>query len=124
MNAKIKLPDRAAAIPEIEVPIQRNSESDIQPLSTVSDSGHALIGSQPGDVTVKVSGFNIVEIPSVVICQARQSTNFDRGYTDQFAIQVIETATTFIRFRVRRIDDGTGSSGWGQNLRVDILVIN
>jgi len=81
-------------------------------------------GSAAWDVIWKLLGWNFAgPVPAVVLCQARQSDNIDHGWTDQFVIQVIETGRDFVRIRVRRIDDGTGGSGWGQNLRIDVLAI-
>jgi hypothetical protein len=83
-----------------------------------------LGGSASWDVIWKLTGWSLsTSTPSVVLCQARQSDNIDHGWTDQFCIQVIETAPDFVRVRVRRFDNGTGGSGWGQNLRLDVLVI-
>lgn len=80
-----------------------------------------FVGSQPGDVTFKVTGFNFsTSVPSVVVCQARQSVNLDNGWSDQFAIQVIETGQDFVRIRVHRLDI---PGGWGQNLRVDMIIV-
>ncbi len=76
----------------------------------------------PATSFFKVNGFDIAESPTVVLCQPRQMDNIDHGWSDQFAIQVIETGKTFVRIRVRRID--SNGSGWGQNLRVDMIVIN
>jgi len=124
MDVNIQLTGSAAVLPVIELDKQRDSKPDAKLLAAVSDYGYVTVGSRSGDVILKVSGFNIAEIPTVVLCQARQMSNIDHGYSDQFAIQVIETAKSFVRMRIRRIDDGTGSSGWGQKLRVDILVID
>jgi hypothetical protein len=52
------------------------------------------------------------------------SQNLDFGWPDQFSCQIIETSRDFVRFRVRRLDNGTGSSGWGQDLRADLLIID
>jgi hypothetical protein len=81
-------------------------------------------GSASWDVVWKLLGWNLTNpVPAAVLCQARQSDNLDHGWPDQFWIQVIETGRDFVRVRVRRIDGGTGGSGWGQNLRLDVLVI-
>lgn len=85
------------------------------------------VGPRSGDVVLKVTGVSFrTTYPNQVLCQARQNSNqnLDFGWSDQFSIQVIETSSDFVRIRVRRMDDGTGSSGWGQNLRVDFLVID
>jgi hypothetical protein len=85
--------------------------------------GHVLIGSSTSNiVTARVNGWSFsTPTPSVVLCQARQSDNTDHGWQDAFVIQVITTGTNFITLRIRRVD--TSSSGWGQKLQIDMLVI-
>jgi hypothetical protein len=60
-------------------------------------------------------------VPACIQIQPRQSENSDQGFPDQFAVQVIETGTDHIRVRIRRLDS---TSGWGQNLRLDVLVFD
>jgi hypothetical protein len=79
------------------------------------------IGSGGGDRIIKTLGWNFsTPTPSIVLCQARQTENQDYGWSDQFSIQVIETGIDFVRIRIHRSD---GKVDWGQNLRIDILVI-
>jgi hypothetical protein len=74
---------------------------------------------------VKANGFSFsVPQPRNIQLQARQSANLDYGWSDQFALQIIETAMDFIRFRVMRLDAGAGPVGWGQSLRVDFFVVD
>ncbi|MBC8555372.1 MAG: hypothetical protein H8D23_37635 [Candidatus Brocadiales bacterium] len=77
-----------------------------------------------GDLTIKCTGWNFSTLkPGTVICQARQETNNDHDWPDQFAIQVIETGKDFVKIRIRRIDKCADESpGWAQLLRVDIMV--
>lgn len=77
-----------------------------------------------GDLTIKCTGWNFsTPKPGTVICQARQETNLDHDWPDQFAIQVIETGKDFVKIRIRRIDKCADESpGWAQYLRVDIMV--
>jgi hypothetical protein len=84
--------------------------------------GFVLAGSSGGDMVLKATGWNFgTPIPMVVICQARQSDNLDHGWSDQFGLQVIETGRDFVRVRIRRLDNN--GSGWGQNLRIDMFII-
>ncbi len=86
--------------------------------------GYNIIGPGYGDVIFTSTGWNFYTYrPSVVICQPRQAENTDYGWPYQFVIQVIQTDYNFIKFRIRRIDDGTGSSSWRQDLRVDIFIV-
>ena len=79
-----------------------------------------------GDLTIKCTGWDFsTPKPGTVICQARQETNIDHDWPDQFAIQVIETAKDFVKIRIRRVDKCADESpGWAQCLRVDIIVNN
>lgn len=59
--------------------------------------------------------------PAVVILQARQSENQDHNYPDEFAVQVVSVTPNGVLCLIRRID---AASGWTQNLRIDILIID
>jgi hypothetical protein len=90
--------------------------------------GYTIIGSSNcGDVLCKVIGWKFsTATPTIVLCQASQdrrnpNANLDHGWPDQFSVQVLETSTDFVMIRVRRID--LNGSNWGQNLRIDMLVI-
>lgn len=90
--------------------------------------GYTIIGSSNcGDVLCKVIGWKFsTATPSIVLCQASQNrldpnSSVDHGWPDQFSVQVLETSTDFVMIRVRRID--LNGSNWGQNLRIDMLVI-
>ncbi len=82
----------------------------------------AYVGSSPTNArNFVISNLTLsAAIPATVLVQPRQSENLEKGYPDVFAIQVIETAVDHIMIHVKRLDTDTG---WGQNLRVDILII-
>ena len=86
--------------------------------------GANIVGGQYGDVIFTSTGWSFgTNYPRSVQVQARQGLNNpNTGYPDQFAVQVLSTTATSITVRVRRLDDGTGSSGWGQSLRLDFMV--
>lgn len=87
--------------------------------------GSFIAGSSSGDKRIKVDGFNFTNaVPMAVLTQPRQSDNVEQGYPDQFAVQIIETSTTSILVRIRRLDVGANETGWGQDLRVDMLIID
>lgn len=120
-------------IEEVEVQLQgvfqENRESVAKvplrgsPGFSFNVAGFATIGPRTGDTLFKITGFsNTIAVPSVVLCQTRQMDNSNFGYPDQFAVQVIETGENFLRVRIRRLDNNGG--GWGQNLRLDIGIIN
>jgi hypothetical protein len=127
---------------EIDVPIENMSTFSFAPqpvggASTLVERygifvyGSAVLPPNPKDQDLIVKAISpttdplfSVARPRVIQLQPRQSDNNDNGWTDQFALQVIETSRDFIRFRIRRMDNGAQPTGWGQSLRIDILVID
>ena len=74
------------------------------------------------DLVLTIGGLNLTtDTPTVVITQPRQGANQDFGYPDQFGVQVISTGKTWLMVKIRRLDS---KSGWGQNLRLDVLIID
>ncbi len=72
--------------------------------------------------TYDITGLHLsTPFPASVQVHPRQSDNRELGYHDQFAVQVITTSTSVIRVRVRRLDQ---ASGWGQRLRLDLLIFD
>jgi hypothetical protein len=47
--------------------------------------------------------------------------NQNNNFPDQFAAQVITTAQDRVVVRVKRLD---GNGGWGQNLRLDLFIVD
>jgi len=90
-------------------------------------SGYVLLpgGSPQNNLTVDITGMGKVSAIAAIYLQAQQFQNSDLNYTDEFALQVIsvdqQVPQTTIRVRVRRVDQ---DSGWGQQLRISILVID
>jgi hypothetical protein len=62
--------------------------------------------------------------PRIIQLQARQADNLDFGFPDQFGLMVLETGIDFLKFRIRRLDNGAQPTGWGQRLQVDIFCID
>lgn len=62
--------------------------------------------------------------PHVIQVQARQFENNDFKWPDQFSIMVNETSRDFIRIQIARTDTLQKGAGWGQNLMVDIFVVD
>jgi hypothetical protein len=85
--------------------------------------GFAFAGSSgTQDLLFTITGFALTTpTPTAVLFAPRQSDNRDLGFPDQFAVQIIETHTDSILCRIRRLD---AASGWGQNLRIDVFVID
>jgi hypothetical protein len=88
-------------------------------------TGVCRVGPRSGDVTFRC--FNIgftSNNPRLVLCQTRNSSADPTSYPDQFACQIIETGAAdngFVRFRIRRLD---ANVAWGQDLFVNLLVVN
>jgi hypothetical protein len=59
--------------------------------------------------------------PATVICQPRQSVNQNFNFPDIFGVQVVTTAANQMVVRIRRLD---ANSGWGQDLRLDLLIFD
>jgi len=71
---------------------------------------------------VVVGGLHLTTAtPAVVLVQPRQSLNQNKGFSDEFVTQVITTSKTQIQVLVRRVD---AAKGWGQNLRLDLLIVD
>ena len=83
--------------------------------------GFAVLGSSPGVRQFDLTGFELgTPAPWVVLCQPRQSLNSKLNCGDLFSVQVISTSRTTIRIVVGNAHDG---AGWGQQLRVDVMVV-
>jgi hypothetical protein len=127
---EIEQPVEGYLIARLDV-VEDTRESDtgaeaVQPIANYVHYGATTIaGGATGDVILTSTGWNFgTSAPYSVQVQTRQgSNNPNSGYPDQFAVQVLSTTSTSIRLRIRRMDDGVGSSGWGQNLRLDFMVI-
>jgi hypothetical protein len=79
-------------------------------------------GSTSQQMLVVVQGLNLTTAtPTVVLVQPRQSVNQNQGFSDEFVTQVITTSKTEIQVLVRRVDANTG---WGQHLRLDLLIVD
>jgi hypothetical protein len=73
-------------------------------------------------LTLTITGLHLTTpTPAAVLLQARQSDNQEHGFSDEFAIQVVTTAKDRIVCRIRRLD---ANSGWGQKLRIDMLIVD
>lgn len=109
-----------------EVPVEE--VRTLEPRAIVPGVGNvtstfAFVGASGSqEQTYNLTGLHLsTPFPAAVMVHPRQSDNRELGYHDQFAVQVITTSTTVIRVRVRRLDQ---NSGWGQNLRLDLLIFD
>ena len=73
------------------------------------------------DLLLTITGLSLTtNTPTVVLLQPR-SVNQGFGFSDEFAVQVIDTSATELLVRIQRLDL---NSGWGQDLRLDILIVD
>ena len=87
-------------------------------VSTFADIGP----SNTQELTVTITGFNLTtDVPAAVVCQPRQNANQDFQFPDIFGVQVVTTSATQIVVRISRLD---AAGGWGQDLRLDILIFD
>ena len=84
---------------------------------------YAILGSSSSqELKVRIAGLSLTtDTPAVVMLQPRQSANQDFGYHDEFAVQVIDTSRSELLVLIRRLDL---NSGWGQQLRLDIFIVD
>jgi hypothetical protein len=91
------------------------------------DIGVQIVGSQPGPVQFTSFGWGFsTSQPFLILMHPRQNQFDDNrinGFPDQFATQVISTDSDSITFLVTRIDPDAEGNGWGQDLEVDIFVV-
>jgi len=88
-------------------------------------TGACRVGPRSGDVTFTCFGLGFPSSnPRLVQCQTRNSPLQPTSFPDQFGCQVIGTRPGSVTVRIRRLDDGTTSSGWGQDLRLNLLIVN
>jgi hypothetical protein len=91
-------------------------------LGNVTATSVTLAPSATQELVVVVKGLNLTtDTPTVVLVQPRQAVNQNLGWSDEYAVQVITTSKTEIQVLVRRLDLNTG---WGQNLRLDFLIVD
>lgn len=105
---------------------QRTGEAEalaaVPGLGNVTVTSVTLPPSATQQMLVAVQGLNLTtNTPAAVLVQPRQSVNQNVAWSDEFAVQVMTTSTTEIQVLVRRLDM---NSGWGQNLRLDFLIVD
>jgi hypothetical protein len=98
------------------------AEAAVPGLGNVTFEGFSVGPSNTNNRKYLLGGFNFTtDRPRVVLVQPRQGDNQDLNFPDQFSVQVITTSRNNIMCAVRRIDS---DSGWGQNLRLDLFVVD
>jgi hypothetical protein len=86
-------------------------------------AGSVIAGSsQAQDLLFTIAGLSLTtDTPTVVLLQPRQSVNQLSGFSDEFAVQVLTTSETELQVLVRRVDM---ASGWAQELRLDVFIVD
>jgi hypothetical protein len=112
--------DRTVTVQQVARP--EKPSAVIHGLGNVT-STYTIVGSCPTNcLKLTISGLSLrTSSPAVVLLQPRQGENQDFGYPDEFAVQLITTAADSLQVLIKRLDSG---SGWGQNLRLDILIFD
>jgi hypothetical protein len=98
------------------------------PLAVIPGLGNVVAtyciagSSQTQQLHLTITGLNLrTATPAVVLLQPRQAVNQDFGFSDMFAVQVIDTSATQLLARIQRLDS---NAGWGQELRLDIFIVD
>jgi hypothetical protein len=126
----VEIPEIEVALDATSVPLGSGGAAPAATRAGIMVYGNAILGPNPAnqDLVIKAQltapNFFTVTRPRVIQLQARQADNNDFGFPDLFSMQVIETGIDFIRFRLRRMDNHANPTGWGQNLRIDVFVID
>jgi hypothetical protein len=104
--------------------ISSDGDAAVPGLGNVS-AGFAFAGSSTTQgLRLTITGLSLgTSNPRVVLLQSRQSDNQEHNWSDEFDIQVITTAPDRIRCRILRTDN-PNAGGWGQNLRIDFLIVS
>ena len=80
-----------------------------------------LVPSTP-EIFLSITGLSLTtDVPATVLLQPRQNTNQNFGFPDQFNVMVITTARNQMLVRIERAD---ANGGWGQDLRLDLLIVD
>ena len=117
----------ADVVDEVEIAVEP-AEQPVGPEAVVPGLGNVTAtfaragSSNTNQRQYTITGLNLTTaVPAVVLVQPRQGDNQNNKFPDQFAAQVITTAQDRVVVRVKRLD---GNGGWGQNLRLDLFVVD
>ena len=117
----------ADVVDEVEIAVEP-AEQPVGPEAVVPGLGNVTAtfaragSSNTNQRQYTITGLNLTTaVPAVVLVQPRQGDNQNNKFPDRFAAQVITTAQDRVVVRVKRLD---GNGGWGQNLRLDLFVVD
>lgn len=110
------------AVAEVAVQDAQALRAEVPGLGNVTSTFARVGNSNAVMKKVRLTGLRLTTpTPAVVLLQPRQSDNRDLNFNDEFAVQVITTAKDNILILIRRLDQATG---WGQDLRIDIFIVD
>jgi hypothetical protein len=111
-----------------DVAVEKVDVHGVRPQALVPGLGNvtatfALVGASNAVAKkIRLTGLHLTTpTPAVVLLQPRQSDNRDLNLNDEFAVEVITTAKDNIVILIRRLDSATG---WSQNLRIDVFIVD
>ncbi len=99
-----------------------NAHAAVPGLGNVTATSVTVPPSNTQSLLVTIAGLSLTtDTPTVVQVQPRQAVNQNENWSDEYAVQVVTTSKTQIQVLVRRLDQ---NSGWGQNLRLDLFIVD
>ena len=102
-----------------ETPIAAESNA---PVNRMEQFTFSIGPSDSGQWNIlRYYGCNFPAIPSAVLCQVRNSPNDpNTGYTDAFAVRVIEANQNSLKVRITRVE---AQGPWGMDLKLCVLAV-
>jgi hypothetical protein len=127
-SAAVIQPSKTVAVQDVQFFTLGQRTDKAGPLSVIPGLGNVVAtfcvaGPSPApQLLLTITGLNLrTATPAVVLLQPRQSVSQEFGFSDQFAVQVIDTSATQLLVRILRLDS---NSGWEQQLRLDIFIVD
>lgn len=128
MTASAAPTSRTVSVQDVQLFTLGQRTDKAGPLAVIPGLGNVVATfciagpSETPQLLLTITGLNLrTATPAVVLIQPRQSVSRDFGFPDQFAVQVIDTSATELLARIQRLDS---NSGWGQELRLDIFIVD
>ena len=128
MTASAAPTSRTVSVQDVQLFTLGQRTDKAGPLAVIPGLGNVVAAfciagpSETPQLLLTITGLNLrTATPAVVLIQPRQSVSRDFGFPDQFAVQVIDTSATELLARIQRLDS---NSGWGQELRLDIFIVD
>lgn len=127
-SASVLQTTRTVSVQDVQLFTLGQRTDKTGPLAVIPELGNVVAAfciagpSQTQQLRLTITGLNLrTATPAVVLLHPRQSVSQDFGFPDQFSVQVIDTSVTQLLVRIQRLDC---DSGWGQELRLDIFIVD